>query len=173
MALDATVGGPASNSYLTRNEAIAYFETRLHSAAWTALTDDQKDASLIWATRLIDTSLCFTGSAATSTQALAWPRTGMTSRNGFAIANNVIPQDLKNVVAEMALRTASADPTATSEAEAAGLSELKAGPVTLKFADFSELESVTVPDQVRAMLPPSWLCPVEDPSKRTIIFEAL
>ena len=116
--IDATVGGANANSYLTLAEAQAYFDTRLPVAGWDD-ADDQ-NVLLIMATRTLDRLLTpyktlftmngrnyyrvrpqWTGAAATQTQRLAWPRTGMFDANGFAIASNVIPEDLKFATAEI------------------------------------------------------------------------
>lgn len=161
MALVATAGAANSNSYLTLAEANTYFEGRLHTTVWTAATDPQKEAALIWATRLIDSEICFIGEASGATQALAWPRSGMTNRNGFDIADNVVPNELKYATAELALLLLSSDRTLESEAAAAGLSRLKAGPVELGFKD--EIKSNPVPDGVRTILVKDWLCPEEIP----------
>lgn len=56
MALDATVGGGDSNSYVTQAEADAYFASGMHidNVAWAALDSDGQDEYLIMATLQID-----------------------------------------------------------------------------------------------------------------------
>lgn len=54
MALDATLGGADSNSYLTLDEADTYFEDRLHVDVWDAASDADKDNALVTACRLIE-----------------------------------------------------------------------------------------------------------------------
>jgi len=54
MALEATLGGADSNSYLTVAEADAYFGDRLHSEAWTAASAENKSAALVTACRSIE-----------------------------------------------------------------------------------------------------------------------
>lgn len=173
MAIDATPGGSTSNSYATVAEADVYMGNRPHSSAWLDMETADKEAALIWATSLIDATVCFTGSASSGAQALAWPRKGMVNRNGFAIADNVIPPDLKRALFEMSAKVAVTDPTQVSEAAAAGITKIKAGPVELNFADSSETEITVVPSTVTGLMPPSWLCLVDDPSLRTPIFQVL
>lgn len=160
MALDATPGGANANSYLTVAEANAYMESRLFTTGWPA-TDagadlDTKERALKWATRTIDANVCFVGAASTSTQALKWPRTGMLDKNGFAIPSDVVPQDLKNATAELALRLIRSDLTLGSEVGVQGITKIKAGPVELQFKDEITLEAV--PDGVTTLMVPSWLC---------------
>jgi hypothetical protein len=100
----ATPGAANANSYLTRAEAQAYFDARLSVAGWDD-ADDQ-DVLLIMATRVIDaiarplktfvpaqggiaayyrTRRTWTGAPASTTQRLAWPRTGMYDGNGNSL----------------------------------------------------------------------------------------
>jgi hypothetical protein len=99
--LDATPGGSASNSYSTLEEAEAYYETRLPLAGWD--NADDQELLLMMGTRVLDamarpfktfvaekngiaahyvTRRTWTGSPASTTQRLAWPRSGMSDGNG-------------------------------------------------------------------------------------------
>jgi hypothetical protein len=53
--INATIKSETANSYVTLTEANTYFETVPDSSTWTNKTDDQKNRSLIAATRWIDT----------------------------------------------------------------------------------------------------------------------
>jgi hypothetical protein len=156
MALNATAGDAAANSYVTTDEADAYYENRLFSSAWGAAPNDQEPA-LIMATRLLDTRVAFTGAPATTTQALSWPRSGMSTRNGVAIPIDEIPADLKYAVFEMALALLGStdDTSAENQATAQGLSRLRASNVELWFTE--GFEQRPLPLQVMQMLPASWL----------------
>lgn len=160
MALDATVGGPTANSYATRDEAVAYFADRLYASAWTALSDEEKDASLIMATRLIDRLVCFLGESASTTQALRFPMKGLVLPTGGVAPEDEIPTIVKDVVFELALVLARTDVTEQSEAAAQGLTKLKVGPIELGFKDMVEHQSV--PDHIKALFPASWLCPTPE-----------
>lgn len=164
----ATPGLGTSNSYITVAELDAYAAGRLHVAAWAAATTAQKEAAVIWATRVIDARVCFLGAAADAVQALAWPRTGLLTRNGFALASTVIPQQLKDATAEMALALLASDVTAESEQSVQGLKKLRAGPVELEFREL--IEQKGIPETVKLMFVPGWLCPEAVP---TIQFAAL
>lgn len=184
MPLVATVGAADSNSYGTLAEAEAYFADRLFTEAWDALTDEQKTGLLIWATRIAENRVsnewakeqlpddatvrilselkgddeCFvvwTGSPATEVQALAWPRSNMKNRNGFALADDAIPDRLKEWQFEIALKYATEDRTVENAAGAQGLVGLKAGPVDLKWAHGAPNLKL-ISGAVMASLVPSW-----------------
>lgn len=156
MALNATVGDSAANSYVTTDEADTYFEDRLFSSAWASNPNDQEPA-LIMATRLIDARVAFTGAVASGTQALAWPRSGMFTRHGVAIPLDEIPSDLKAATLELALFLlgSTGDPSLENDASAQGVSRLKASSIELWFKD--TFEQRPLPLNVTQMLPASWL----------------
>ena len=174
MALDTTVGGAAADSYASVADYNTYWASRPQSEVPAGLSTEEIEAALKHAARLLDSSFRWTGAAVDSTQALTWPRSGMVSRNGFSIATNVIPVQLKNAQCQFAGDLASADRAADSETEKQGISEVKAGPVAVKFAnvakqsreehdaavirqgsDFDYLWRA-IPDVVRNLLVPSW-----------------
>ena len=71
--LDATLAGANSNSYVTLAEAVAIARNLPGGDEWIALTDDEKNESLIVATRWLET-LTYGGTRCTTTQRLKWPR---------------------------------------------------------------------------------------------------
>lgn len=151
----ATAGAVDANSYVTLAEAETYMTTRLHITTWTAATNTQKESALIWATRLVDRTLRFNGAKASDTQALVWPRTGLVDESGVDVSSSSVPQIIKDLQVEMSLLLLSADRTAESQAGAAGLTSLRAGPVTLAFKD--EIVVKQVPDTLVATLPVEWV----------------
>ncbi len=178
-----TPGAANANSYESLTEFKTYLGLRLHlTAAVTALlTADPNDLlpkSLIAATRGLDQILTkfkrleilqskkgidkfyvvrpyWTGSVATATQALAWPRESMYDRNNNLIADTVIPQDLKDAESEFALVWLASDPTADNAVVVQGLTSLKAGPVELQFKEY--IQKRVLPDVVYQTLIPSWM----------------
>lgn len=84
IAIDATVGGVASNGYADTTAALAVAAYRPAGAAFAALTPDQQVQALATVTQDIDSIAWpapgqyggFIGERATTTQALQWPRTG-------------------------------------------------------------------------------------------------
>lgn len=169
MALDATVGGAAANSFALNAEADAYFADRLFATGWTGATEGNQDAALIMATRGINAQ-CYRGTAASATQALQFPRTGLTLPNGYSTTATEIPRAIKEATYEYALYLLNSATDATLERSqvAEGLSELKAGPVTLKFrADF---DYKLLPGNVLSLIPAIWFCDYE---VKTFAFAAM
>lgn len=177
MALDATVGGPNANAYETVAEAQLYWDTRPHPEAWD--NADDQEVVVIAATRMMDVMLslrrylrtdkfsrnsnsvyvtppAWTGTPATTTQRLAWPRIGMFDRNGNPILSTVIPLDLKNAVAELAGQLAKSDRLIDNDVAAQGISSVRAGSVSVSFKNDVEMLRV-LPDIIYDLLVPSWM----------------
>lgn len=174
--IDASVGGAASNSYLTLAEAQTYWDTRVFTSLWD--DSDNQIAALILATRTLDRMLsgyreyvrtnssqkayfhtypAWTGLPASVTQVLAWPRSGMLDMNGNAIATTVIPQALKDAVAELAGQMSKADRTIDSDIAVQGITSVKAGSVAVSFRNDGIETLKVLPDYVYVLLVPSWL----------------
>lgn len=73
-ALVATVGATSANTYTTLAAADTYFGDRLFSDAWSNASQDQRNQSLLWAAKVLDTRVQWKGVRASGTQALDWPR---------------------------------------------------------------------------------------------------
>jgi hypothetical protein len=178
MALDTTVGGANANSYATLAEADAYNAAHPYGSTWTG-TDPQKEAALIIATLVLDGwPRSWTGTAVDGVQALTWPRNGMFTRNGYAIAGTIIPKELKNAQSELARKILEADVTANNDIVNQGIKSIGVGPISLSFAGLDAVNSRLVsriqreldammammPDSVKLLLVPSWILP--DPEAR-------
>lgn len=173
LVIDATPGGPNANSYLTLAEAQEYFSRRLPIAEWEDA--DSQEVLLVMATRVLNALAQpfkvfvagsngvghyrirrqWTGAPATTTQRLAWPRTGMFDMNGNAIPPNVIPQDLKDATAELAGQLAKEDRTLDNDVVTQGITSVRAGSVSVSFKD--GIVPQVIPDAVYNMMPVSWL----------------
>jgi hypothetical protein len=150
----ATPGVADANSYLTRAEATTYHDAHLYASKWTSASNDQKDIAIIMATRVLDAMVEWTGVKATEAQKLQWPRSGMRDRSDdYALADTVIPQELKDAVAELARTLLAADRTLDSDLETLGITALKAGSVAL---DFTNPQAKVIADAVAFLLPVQW-----------------
>ena len=89
--LKAVAGADDANAYATRDQAAAIFEARPGASAWASATDAKRDAALIEATAEFEQRFTWRGEAASATQALAFPRTGL--------AADVIPAELVRATA--------------------------------------------------------------------------
>lgn len=123
LVIDATVGGAASNSFVTLAEAQTYMDSRLNGSLWTAASTDDQNRSLAEATRELS-ALDWQGLRSTSTQVLSWPRWWVPNPDGVNLAYNYflstdMPVRVKNATAELAFQflkagttdIASLDPT--------------------------------------------------------------
>ena len=152
VTVDATVGGAAANSYLTRARASTLLEARLDTAPWDTAVEDSQNRALVQATRLIDLRVVWLGTRASETQALAWPRSGVVYRDSLlAIPTTIIPLFLELATAEYALsllRTVSTSVQAQSE-----LKRLVDGSLTLEFRDtLPVVTTEVIPDAVALYL---------------------
>jgi hypothetical protein len=182
-----------ANTYATLAEFNAYAANRVPALAWfTAAGDPAKEAALQAAARELDACFAWTGTAVDEVQALTWPRSGMLTRNGFAILTTVVPTDLKNAQCELALQLGAGDRLGDNSALEKGITSLKAGSVALTFSDVKSQQSSTregadisirrkqsdlnyvssvIPDEVRRLLVPSWY--TQNTVSRPTIFEAI
>ena len=92
------------NSYALVSEADVYFSTRVGSDNWFNATSDQKAATLVTASGLLD-ELPWTGFAESAEQDLAFPRTGnyFEPRLGRLVPMSGYPKRLVNSTFELAL----------------------------------------------------------------------
>lgn len=96
-------GVPEANVYLTTADADAIIAVEAGSAAWMALDDESKQKLLIIATRYIEEKVTWFGDAVFPTAYLSWPRRSVKNRNGYLLAETLIPREIKDVVARLAL----------------------------------------------------------------------
>ncbi len=103
--VETGTGSSTANSYLSVSDADAYFLDHINSA-WTG-TDTAKEDALVEATQYLDSVYGprWKGARALSTQALDFPRSGMTTRDGFVLDYDDIPTKLEHACAELAVRS--------------------------------------------------------------------
>lgn len=151
MAIDATEGGVAANSYVTANEADTYFEGVIAPEGYTSATPDAQERALRQATTYLDARVRWIGDIKdqVTPQALAWPRvydSTVTTPEDILVSGKAIPQDLKNAQCEMALYLINfGEPDSTSDLDA-----IKVGSLAIDFNEFKK--SQLVPDTIWAMI---------------------
>ncbi len=174
ITLVATPGAVNANSFATVDEYRAYWTAHLYNTLQLAADDEGVKAALITVGKGLNDLLQWTGGATDDVQAMTWPRKGMTTRNGFAIPQDTIPQELKNSQCEWAGQYVASDLFQTNAALQQGIASVRAGPVSVTYKDtsagnlqllnaelrrqFPELAYVSaeMPDVVRNLLVPSW-----------------
>ena len=102
ITIDATVGGTDTNSYLTLIECDDLIHARPFHSKWDLITDDEeKNAALVWATRLLS-DFTWTGLIASQTQKQAWPRSSVYDNDGREYLSTVYPEFLTVACSELA-----------------------------------------------------------------------
>jgi hypothetical protein len=128
-----------TNSYCSLDDADTYHEKRLFVTDWTGETDDDnKEAALMWATRLIDEKVEWSGFVITGTPALGWPRSMVYDRNGHAFSQSEIPTWLADATAEFARELIAENRTAETNRDTIGFKKMKVGELALEMNSFAK-----------------------------------
>lgn len=162
MILDATPGGPLSNSYTTVASATAFLTMRLHTDAWTAASVEDQSTALMWATQLLDEQVRWAGQPTFPDQALALPQTGLVDQWGRLVASDTIPLPVQQATALYALGLLESTAAATT---GTGTSQLlvkskKIGDTMITYQDIPATSTpraaspYAIPSEVRALLRP-------------------
>ena len=130
--INATVKGENANSYVTLTEANSYFETVPDSTTWDNKTVDQKNRSLISATRWID-SFVYYGDRCDDGQALKFPRNNY-QVDGVELACSKIPNNIKYAQYELARALANdTDAITGTTGNQGNIAEAKLGDLEVKY----------------------------------------
>jgi hypothetical protein len=159
-ALNTIAGDPNQNAYVSLVDANTYHDDRpAVGTTWADADDDAKTRAILFATKLLDSLVEWTGYATTETQGLLWPRSGMVYRNDFSVPSDIIPTELAEATAEYARQLMVSDRAGDSAVETQGITKLKAGPVELNFKD--SVAAKAVPDAVVYLLPGDWYTSID------------
>jgi hypothetical protein len=154
-ALVTTAGSALANAYCDVAFADQFHLDRPFGATWATFTTDQKNSGILWATLLLDRMWVWTGYPTDAIQALLWPRGAMLKRNGWEYVDiHVVPLEIQQACAEYARNLLVSDRTADSDIQTLGITQVQAGPVSLKFKD--SVYSKPVPDSVYDLVPAIW-----------------
>ena len=130
--ITATLSSATANSYVTLAEANTYFETVPDSTTWDNKSDDQKNRSLIAATRWID-SFVFFGDRCDHGQALKFPRNNY-QVDDVELACTAIPNNIKYAQYELARALANDTDAMTGNVGTNGnIAEAKLGDLQVKY----------------------------------------
>ena len=125
-------GVAGANSYSSVADADTYHDDRANTT-WDDETDAVKQAALIEATDYIESHYRWdTGVQADSDQGLSWPRVNAVDRHGYIIDSDIVPQEVKDATAYLALQGLTADlggPLGRDQ------KKVKVGPVEVEYTD--------------------------------------
>ncbi len=138
MALTPEDGtGLANADALVDLATVDAYHTALGSAAWTG-TDAIKEEAIRRASNFLNTSFSWKGYPINGrTQAMSWPRHDVVDRNGYSVASDEVPIEIKNATAEVALRELTTPGTMTPDVTPSeAVKRAKAGPADVEFANY-------------------------------------
>jgi len=150
MTLKATIGATDANSYVTQAEANAYFLNRAYSSAWEDF--EQKDEILILSSQMLDWYIKWKGVRYSTTQYLLWPRTGVIRRDGTTIDSDIIPNEVKLAVYELAISSMEEDRMVDDPLS--GIEQLRAGSLMIKAGQpgFNSTAKEAIPEKIYKIL---------------------
>lgn len=160
LALDATIGGPAANTYVLEADVDNYAPATAYAAAWAALqAGSQARLGLIVRACLeLDKLLRYDGQPATMTQARQWPRIYVVKPGYGTVGypytyydSTVIPQAMKDAQALLVCWLAKNDPTGANDVFGAdpnqAIASVGVGPVTVDFRSTATGQAFANPGQ--------------------------
>lgn len=177
ITLTPTIGSANANTWADLDYYKQYLQTRLPLVTWLAdavanMIDEQLKIDLIAAGRLMNNLITWTGTPVDGVQAMTWPRDGMYTINGYAVANTTIPNSLKDAQCEYALQLHNNDLLSDDDAAKKNVKKVKASSVEVEFQDVDtstwdaqdtrltllgrEFGYLKVPSAVRDLLVSSW-----------------
>lgn len=152
ITIDATIGGDSTNSFLSLDDMETYIHQRPFHDLWDKITDDdEKKAALLWATTILS-HLKWHGAIANTTQAQAFPRTGIYDFESREYASDAYPSWLILAFVELTFVAATKDILADSET--AGLKSIKLGSIALGID--TEYSKKVIPEYLMNAISP-WL----------------
>jgi hypothetical protein len=150
-AFDPALGSSTATSYISVAQADDYYLGTLNEAAWTALSEAEKEAALMAATQALET-LTYAGIRCTPStddplaqQALQWPRSNATCK-GIEAVCTMLPSELIGATASLALNLHTSPPTpgAGSSGSTGAVKRQKLGDLEQEFYDVREGASTKV-----------------------------
>jgi len=111
LVVETGAGLSNANSYLSVADADTYHEEHSGSTDWSGAGTADKERALITATQYLDIKYSgrWKGVKGSSTQALAWPRTGVYDAEGYSVASDLVPPQIEDACAELALKILEGD----------------------------------------------------------------
>lgn len=151
---------PGATSYVTVAEADDYISVKSNAAEWTALPDLTIQNYLMWATRLLDQrSRWQSGTVLTDPdQDLSWPRQGAYDREGEAIPDDIIPDEIKDATIEIAfnLFDQNVDPSSGGSSGSAGgvINKIKVAVIEIGYSEGTTSTTSPFPSGINEILWP-------------------
>jgi len=124
-----------ANAYVAVADVDSY-ASAINYTAWASLNTAQKEAAIIAATTYIDANFMFTGARVKATQALSWPRTGVTDRyEQISIPSNIVPNAVKRVCMDLAIKSSDGTVLLEDQAHGGAVKSEQVGPLKVEYKD--------------------------------------
>jgi hypothetical protein len=129
-----TIGSDTFNVYGPRADADTYFNGKINRDSWSGAAATTKDRALVTATRLLDLEP-WEGAPTdlVTPQPVAWPRTGVTDKNGQSVGTSIFPTDLLYGYYELAQALVDNPSLDESADQDSNIKEVMADVVAVKF----------------------------------------
>ena len=138
-------GLTTANSYITVAEALIILDVKpTQLAAFTALGAATQANYLIWASGWLDDYMDWKGDKTVDGSGLRWPRCGVYDCDNILIGENVIPEQLKQATAEIAVWLIGNDVAGTGGQSSnlpEGIKRVKADVVEVEFFETGSADS--------------------------------
>lgn len=147
-----------ADSYLSVANSNTYWDKHGYASAWRDALEEKKEEALRMATQWIDLTFGgrWDGERREEAQALDWPRSGIEDADGFDVAEDSLPQALKDATAEAAQRyladAASLMPDLKPADAGIGSESVTFGPISESVTFIGSKPSTTVFRKINAML---------------------
>ena len=129
-----TIGANDYIAYASVAEADIYLAVDpVRSAAWTALTPDQKGINLIAATRRLDQLPWVGEKTGGAAQVNAWPRTGVSYPDGTAVSTTDVPTEVEQATIIIAGDITLSSTAAETSTPGSNIKRTKAGSAEVEF----------------------------------------
>lgn len=160
LVIEDGTGVATANAYILASDADTILEVNPTAyATWSALTAQQMDDYVIWASGWLDDYFDWKGYKTVPTSGMRWPRCGVYDRDGILIAEDEIPEQLKQAVAETAVwlvNSAAAGSGGIDDNLPEGIKRVKADVVEIEFFEGGSADSQSgsnlLPDNIRFLL---------------------
>ena len=130
---EVTISAVDFSVYCDEVDAAAYLLGRLETTAWDDADPDTRAKALVTATRFLDRQ-AWQGTKTEAANDLEWPKTGVLYRDGSAVDDSELPQQLIDACVELALALLS-DATIQEQTDNTGsnVASVGAGPAQVAF----------------------------------------
>lgn len=139
-----TISGTSYDIYGTKTLATAYMRARIGADAWNSATGANRDKALVSSTRMLDRQN-WVGQKTVDSQPLEFPRTGLTDKDGNAVASDVPPVLVEEASYELALAILADATVQENITTGSNTKSVKAGSAAVSFfraTDGTKLPSV-------------------------------